>query len=396
MLEKKASGGAAAMNGGSSGGYPTLGSGGASASVSGGAATTGGSPSRPSGPGVLTLLHGVVDAEQSLVCFLVDQGKGFAPIGQPAPEGGLGYGESLVIQELDGVDFTSDAVEPVLITGELELVQGLDCADAIELAAREQAAGEAASEGGAGGEAGAAGAGGAGGTHAVTSESGGAAGADPPSDARAFDFAGAGGEGGAAPYVPPPRLRVGRLPSVPPGTVVGDSFLLVAEGCIGGRAFGGKHATDACGDAYSTRAPTLSASFVTLSRETSESALGVQFVHAAMAVGRVELDAAAPGSTPITIASAVRFGAIAPREGSVNYDVALYRMDTVGASVSARDASGPSYDESWASILGRASVTPLQNGENVALVLVGPALDLTASGFWNPPAIALVRSNPGQ
>ncbi|HLV66318.1 MAG TPA: hypothetical protein VKY73_10930 [Polyangiaceae bacterium] len=403
------SGGAATGGMGGSAGFTPL-------PGSGGASTTGGRPpDEPPTEDVLTFLNGAVDAEALLVCLGHRAEGTFEPVGEPFPEGGLAYGRALVVEPPAELDLENEALEARVIAGELELVEGMDCAEALEAARLEEAA-VTEGQNGEGGEGGAAGAGGAGGAGGSASEvdagAGGTAGADDE------DLASAGGAGGAeqgtediaggaagelgsggAPAVPAPkpRLRARALPVLPPGTLTGGrSTLLVATGCLGGPGYTHPRETLACGDAYAWNRPTIGAVLVRLSQSRAFGKLGLQTLQASLATGEVDMRSAPLSDsayTPITIGGRLTYGVITPRSARVSLSIAEYNADAKDWGIQVVEAGSVLHVESWAEVVEHSSVT-LENGRSYTLVLLGPAVGLRPNGFWNPSLVSIVDNDP--
>jgi hypothetical protein len=379
--------GGRAASGGTQGGFTTIPqTGGTKATGTGGRA-----PDEIPGENVLTFMHGIVDAPRVLVCFVAGRGADARVLDELPTE--LGYGESLTRRALEGASFVKDDLEPVVIAGELELVSALDCSQALKIARAEQDAaptlpGDSAGAGGSGAGGASPSAAGAG---ANAGEPGAGASAGGPGSgsggANGTDAGGAGGEGGEGPLLPdPPRLRVGDLPIVPAGTFnTGRSYLLVGNGCIGGPAFGGKYARQACGDSYSPTSPTLSAVLVALSRRTEYAKLGLQVVHASVATSIAGMTASRVLTTDFQ-----------PIVGGVELIVS---SDAYGANsgfwqVEVQELSVTTFVERWSVIKARAGIASLDDGWSYTLVLLGPNAGLTRKGFWNSPAIGLVQNDP--
>lgn len=405
-----AAGSAGRSSGGSQAGFTTI-------PQTGGASTMGTGGRRPDeapGETVLTFVHGIVDADRVLVCFLAGRGADARVLDGPVAE--LAYGESVVLPSLPGASLVTDDIEPLVIAGELELVSELGCEEALAIARAEQdaaptappdgaggAGGTGASAGGAGGSAS-----GAGGTGAnVGADAGGGSSSDEPPSGDGTSSAGgaggsapeggAGGEGGASsPLPPPPRLRVGELPLVPAGTMNGGrSYLLVGNGCIGGPAFAGKYAKEACGDHYALGTPSLSAMLVAMSRRTEFGKLGLQVAHASVATGVVDLTALQLiGGEQQPIVNDVELGSIVPGASQLAVTAEGYGANSPLWEVEVQDNGTPLFRESWATIKKRAGLASLDDGRSYTLVVLGPNASLTRKGFWNPRAIAVVRSDP--
>jgi hypothetical protein len=319
---------------------------------------------------VLTFLHGIVDAERVLLCFLSGTGADARVLA--AEPTALDYGQSLVLTKIEGADLAKDDVEPVVIAGELDLVSGLDCADALALAHKEQDAAPTTVE-----PPGSAGAGGGGSSGMATA---------------------AGNEGGAGEPLPePPRLRVGELPIVPAGTIDGGrSYLLVGSGCIGGPAFAGKYAQAACGEEYTPATPTLSGVLVALSRRTQIGSLGLQVAHASAATGMVNVFASRIMSDTANswIASALEYGALVPGVVQPTLSAEQYGVDSPFWQIELLSDFTSLFAERWSAIKARAGLSTLVDGRSYTLVLLGPAAGFAGKGFWNPRAFSVVPNDP--
>jgi hypothetical protein len=364
--------------------------------------TGGRAPDEPPGSDVLSLIHGIVDAPRVRLCFRAGSGRDARLVETPTSASALEFGQRLVLHELDGVDFASEDVQPLAITGELELVEDLDCAEALDRARFEQAVAPPPdnASGGASGNGGAGGSGGAlveGGSENLGLEaqfdshevgSGGVGG-----------VGGAGGAAGAEPPLPdPPRLRVGELPTVPAGTLAtGRSFLLVLNGCIGGPAFGGRFADDACGPGYTPERPTLSAVLVPMSRRSRFDALGLQVVHASRATGAVgirSIQEDADIGASFTITDGLELGVIAPRVARTELSRIGWGAGLPDWRVEVYQGSATLFGQDWSEVLERGGLDSVEDGMNYVLVLVGPRFDLRMQGFWNPPQVTIAASNP--
>jgi hypothetical protein len=350
-------------------------------SGSGGDSAGGGHPDDEApGTSVLTIVHGVVDAPSVVVCLATVATDGtVAPFGKPLSPKPLGYGESIVLPAITGADPATDSLEPFLIAGELDLIAGLSCASAIDRAQAEEAQNDASP-----GASGAAGASelGAGGS---------------PAEGGAFGAGGAAGDTGAPPEVQS-RLRARGLPAIPAGTLNGGrSYLLVANGCLGGSGFSAANAEAFCGMGYTERLPTISATFVALSRASSVDHLGLQVVHASLATGTMSVDSSggvSSSSNPIAIVTNEVEGGLAPRPAYIAHTAFDYGIARgYGLEVVAQSAT--LLTESWADVLQTGGVSALEDGSNYALVLIGPRADLQAGpAFWNLPAITVVPADP--
>jgi hypothetical protein len=377
-LEKKPAG-----RGGSGAGAAS-GSGGARSPLggSGGQAASGGghADDEPPGASVLTIVNGVVDAPSVALCLAkLDADGTVIPLGAPVTDAPLEYGQSLVLGEVDGLDFATEGLASFVIAGDLSLIAGLDCEAAIERARSEEAQSSAGSELGAGGS---------GGDGSGIEGEGGSAGS-----------VSVGGSAGAAAEPPAVRaaLRVRGLPAIAAGTLdAGRSLVFVANGCLGGATYGGPIATQYCGVGYTPREPTVSAILVSLSRQLSSEHVALQVVHASLANAQVELRARPPFPSmaqglPI---GSVHMGQVAPRPASIQntlFDLGSARRYQVSV-----EAEGSAlFSQSWTQVLANGGLSELKNGHGYALVFNGPRADLKAvPNLWNAGVLTAIAVDP--
>ncbi len=421
-LEKKSNQGSGALGGGGAGGSSShiIGAG-----TGGDTSATGGHPDDEApGTNVFTFVHGIVDAPSVVVCLTtVDASGAVTPIGQPLSKAPLAYGASIVLTDIPGVDPAKDVIEPYVIAGELELVSGLDCAAAIALAqteegplnpppgndgtagAAEAGAGGAlggSTSGGSAGFGGASGSGGAlgGGSGGALGGAGGSSGTGGAGGSLAlsisFADAGAGGEGGAAPEAQP-RLRARALPALPAGTLnAGRSYLMVANGCLGGAGFSAPNAEEYCGAGYAERSPTVSAVLAALSRVTAPNRLGTQVLHASLGTSTVSVFSRSPPPSlegSVQIVTNLVTGELGPRPANVG-DAAADYGSTQGYNVDIEQHSTTVFAQTWKDVLTHGGVSALADGSNYTLVLIGPEADVKGgAAFWNAPAITIVPSD---
>lgn len=401
-LEKKPTGGheggAPGVGGAPSGSGLTSGSG-------GNAPTAGGhADDEPPGTSRLTIVNGVVDAPTVVVCLgKVASDGSVAPFGEPIAT--LDYARSTVLPDLAHVDLAEDTLQPLLIAGDLKLVDGLDCAAAVELARNTEAPLAPPSDASTAGAAGAAAEGAAAG--ATQSEQGGGAGvSNAAAGAAATDEGGATGDGssageggsagsgGGAPPAVRSALRVRGLPAIPAGTLdQGRSLALVANGCMGGATYGGSYAEDYCGPGFSENAPTLSAVLVDLSRVISLSHVGLQVVHASLATGAIDVNTIPPPPQPgsgVTIVTNVSVGQVAPRPASTVYTADDLKSAT-RFNVSVSSQGRALFSEPWSTVLDNGGLSELDVAHTYALVFSGPRGDLPAvPELWNAAALTAI------
>ncbi len=381
-LARKPPAGKSGAGGGGAGGFAGSGFGNAGNPAQGGRNNPDYEP--PGGDDVLTLVNGVVDAESVRVCFArVDDAGESELVSSPLPE--LGYGASTTLIELEQLSFVDDHIQAWVIAGELELIDELDCRDAVDLAEREEASVTPARALAAAG--GAAGAGGAE--------------ADAPAGAGGAFQAGEAGAGGAggAPEIPleKPRLRARAVAALPAGSVAtGRSVLMVLTGCIGGAAYADRVATSACGASYSPQRPSLQPVVVKLSRQLRFDTVGLQAVHASLPTETLDVRATnSDASTALVFASSVAFGSIEPRPADTRFtklelgvERADYGLQVIGESGSV------AFQEAWPAILERSGIADLQSGRAYTAIFLGPAPRLIKTGFWNDNAFVIVDNDP--
>lgn len=338
-------------NGGNGGGGA-----GGSAGVSGtgnvgGQPATGGRPNpdvEPAGDNVLTIVNGIVDAENVRLCFarVIDEGETSELEGDLMPE--LAYGATEVLPELPGFSFTDDAIEPWVVAGDLSLVEGLDCQAAVELAQAEEAK--------------------------VTPD----AEAEPPEELEE------------------PALRARSVAVLPAGTVdIGRSILLVLSGCIGGTAYTDELETAVCGDDYSPASPTLQPIVVKLSRQHRSDTVGLQALQASVATASLDVRSSGDsGRVSLVFASSVSFGAIEPRPAETRYSVSELGVDT-GYTLQAVDERGEvALEQPWNDVLSSSGLNGVTFGRTYTAIFLGPNPVIHKRGWWNAPAFALVDNDP--
>lgn len=385
-------GGSPARGGAGFGGAPVLDAG------TGTGGSAGRPPDEPPGTNVLTIVHGVVDAEVVRLCLRAGRGESLRVL--ETPEGGeaLGFGAPVVVRELEDLDPAVDDLQPLVIAGDLSLVQEMSCEDAIERARSERAlavAPMARQEAFAG----------AGGTHdgGASGQAAGAGGLpsqEPIGGAGgAREDGGAAGMGGAGNPIPdPPVLRLGELPVIPAGTLAaGRSWLFVANGCIGGPGIADELAEIACGDAYTPERPSLSAVLVPMSRQFRFDALGLQVVHASVSTRKVTVRSAPPAGgsdVPPLLVDQIGLGEILPRQARADRSRVSWGAGLPGWRLEVTQSGSVLYAEGWASVLERGRLEFLEDAKNYVVVLLGPRMDLGLAGFWNGPAITIVPSDP--
>jgi hypothetical protein len=364
-------GGSAGMAASAGTGSGFGGTGGGRAGTGGSGGTGGSKVTEPIGRSVITFLHALADAQAVTLCFARNDGEVNDLLGSPRPAAGLAYGGALVLDTLSGVELDAEPVVPFVITGELALLEGLDCGEAVALAEAEMRAAGAAAAGG-------------GGTGGSSSSDAGAAGD-------------AGDGAGGAPSLVPARLRVARLPELAPGTLTqGHSLLYALVGCLGGPAFSHDDGEALCGAGYAPNRPTVTAALVVLSRKVGIGTVGIQALHASRALPSLALRAKPPDSAVepwAYIADSMTEGMLRPREPRVDLTPVGYGMGTRTWRVQALVGSEAVVSDSWPTILGRSGLEAPATGRGYTLVVMGPSSKPDVP-LWNAPAFTLVDNDP--
>jgi hypothetical protein len=329
----------------------------------------------PDGEDEFVLLHGAVDAESLVVCFRnVDGDAVSTPKGDPVPEAGLDYG-GVLRPNLDELDPERKDIQPLIFSGELELLEGLDCAAALALA-RELDPPPMPVDG-----------------------SGGAGG----SDSGSAGTAGAAGEGGFVPVLaqetPARPLRFRTLPALPRGTLTrGRHILAVITGCLGGPGFSHEDETALCGDSYTPARPTLTLAVVSPWRQLRFDKVGLMTLNASRAAGEIRLESVPPmdaTDAPRQIASGVAYGALVP--GTASFDFSAGQVGFSAGTYSARvvSQSGSALQVRWSAIQVNSELEEVTDGATYVAALLGPRpdpeRDVADDRWWNPPVLRLLR-----
>jgi hypothetical protein len=342
----------------------------------------------PPGRSVYTVVHGVVDAGLTAWCFARVRDGERELVGEPVPPDGLPYGASMSFEVLPFVDSEQDGVVPFVIAGELELIEGLDCEQAVARAEAEMRAwtppNAVGGAGGMGGEAGLGGAAGAAG-EGSTPELGGAGGA-------------AGESAEPPPSFEPAALRVGELPGLAPGTLAkGLHVLEVADGCFGSPVYTHRFEQFACGFEYTPARGSLSAEVAVLARATVFDKLSLQAFHASRGSARLGMRSTpllSEGGTPVTLVDNFTIGALRPRTPRSDLPTASWGVNVPSWAVEGT-VDGTAYAaDLWLDIRERAGIDELETGRGYTLIAIGPAVDIESDGFWNDFKFALVDNEP--
>ena len=283
-------------------------------------------------------------------------------MGDPQPE--LRYGSSTVLTALASFDAERETLQPWVLVGDLSLLEGLNCSEAVALARDEEA-------------------------KVTPSE-------ELEGDAQGSAGAGGAGDGEPEPVLEQPALRARAVPALPAGTLTtGRSLLMVLTGCVGGAAYTDSVESSVCGSDYSAMSPTLQPVVVKLSRASGYDKVGLQAVQASQAIGQVDVRASGDdGALAITFASGVGFGAIAPRPADVRFTEAELGLTARNHGLQAVGDGSVVFRESWMAIRSFSGIEAVEPSRTYTAVLVGPDPLLVKKGWWNESHFVLVDNDP--
>ena len=136
---------------------------------------------------------------------------------------------------------------------------------------------------------------------------------------------------------------------------------------------------------------------VTLSRRTAFDKLALQALNASLASPPVTVSSAPPDiavQATIPVVYDLPRGSLSPREPSTQFSIADWGVASPGWKGQTSREGTVQFGELWLDVLGRAGIDAFQPGRGYTLVVVGPAGNLAANGFWNRPAIGVVDNDP--
>jgi hypothetical protein len=325
----------------------------AESSASQGSGAAGGGGAGPVGPTRLTLVNGIVNADEVKLCALGYPGGEGADA--PAwPSDPLAFGGARVVDPLGELLPAEVDVRVHVLTGDLSLVDGISCGALVGVPAS-----------------GAGGAGGAGGA---------------PS----------GGAGGGGPV---PGVLVTALPVIPASAFEsGKSVLLVTAGCVAGLE--GSSAKVACGDAYQARSPTATLVAVGMDEDSSFDRVGLQAVHASVATPVVDVRVAPGTASGVTqlLATFLGFGAIGPSPAYASLDEMGYgTLNEVGFPIHQPGDTQLPLDElplDEALARGGLVTADFGDGANLVMVAVGAAPGVAGTAAFHALSLTAVRATP--
>lgn len=317
---------------------------GPSASSTGVGASGGDGGAGPVGPTRLTLVNGVVDVDEVKLCAIgYPGGEGAA---EPAwPSDPLAFGAARVVDPLDELLPAGVDVQLHVLSGDLSLAAGASCGALV----------------------GADGAGGSGGSGT------------------------GGGNGG--------ELRITALPLLPASAFAsGKSVLLVTAGCVG--ALEGTSGKVACGEGYAPRTPTATLVAVGMDQDSTFDRVGLQAVHASLAMPQVDVRIAPGNDSNATqlLAPLLSFGGIGPNPTYDALDLPGYgTLNEVGFPIHQPGDSQLPLDElplDEALERGGLTTADFDDGRNLVLVAVGAAPGVNGTAAFRALALTAVRATP--
>lgn len=310
------------------------GMGGAGGAGGEGAGGEGGAPVEPPGPAKLTVVNGVNDHEAIRLCFLPYPGSDGAGIEPwPSNAAGLGFAEGAAIMPVEAVAPAGADLQLHVIAGDLAATAGLDCAEILALAA-----------------------------------------------------------GGAG------QVVTAALPVVPASAFAAErSLLLVPAGCVGGPGHSDPAEESGCGPGYTEATPTATLVAGPMSRLTEAGALGLQVVHASVALPVVDVGLTSGDTSEWVVAAELSLGAIAPFPPYFAVSaVELGPPSAVSIRTYPPGQGNPTSEVSLGEVLDRSALAPADiiDGEGFVLVAVGATPGAGAGPFWHELTYALVRADP--
>lgn len=351
-----------------------------SSATQGGSDTTSTTTPEPPGPTKLTVVNGIADYKAIRVCFMPYPETADDVDLWPASAAGLAFPKSQQIDPPKSISIGGADVQPHVIGGDLSAIEGLSCKEAIALAKPVNT-----------------GTGGAGGT--TTTGSGGLGGTGTGGTGTGATGTGAtAGAGGAAPE--PPPIVVSAMPVIPASVLETEkSLLLVFFGCMGGPGHADGTEGLGCGFAYTPSSPNASLTLVAMSRVTDPGRIGIQFVHASVAMQPSDMRIL-PGfenATDVQVAAALALGGLAPKPAFL----AMSRDDFGLLSKAALRTYAPNSTSLTSAafiqdafVNGGITDTGFVNGKNFTFIAVGGYPGVAIQSFWNTFTYAMVPSDP--
>ncbi|MFO0612509.1 MAG: hypothetical protein U0414_07980 [Polyangiaceae bacterium] len=177
------------------------------------------------------------------------------------------------------------------------------------------------------------------------------------------------------------------------------SFLVVADGCVGGVTHTDPLETQICGATYTPTNPTLGLAFLPMSLLDDEKHIAISYVNAvaAMTKANVWLLPGFDGVAPVPIVNGGPFGGAAPYPPNVKIevsDVGAVSAAGVGSAVNPAPAPAPSANVPLESALAASGLSgvAVSNGRSLALVGIGaaPGTPPAADAWWKSYTVVAV------
>lgn len=299
------------------------------------------------GPDELTLIHGQVDAERIAFCFAaVEDGVARRPRGNPLPEGGLDFGGFVTTREPGGLSFEDDSIQPIVLAGDLDSIDGDDCVEALDKAT------------------------------------------------IVDDSVGAAGAAGAAARAE--GLWAMALPQLPSGSLtLGRRYLLAVVGCMTRPLEGDENYEELCGAPLWSSAPTLAPVLATVSRQTEVGRMGLQLLHASAGSDEltVEVRSSAFGTeSPLRLATDLVFGELSPPTPIQNFSAEDYGA-MGGSDVHVLHNGTRELQVSWLDLAEGSGIDELTDDETYVLVLLGPRAGIAEGGGYQGFNVTLIHAS---
>jgi hypothetical protein len=199
---------------------------------------------------------------------------------------------------------------------------------------------------------------------------------------------------------PPDGVRAAALPIVPKSAFTsGKSLVMVALGCLGGPDHVDASMKLGCGDAYTPVTPTASLAVVAVSRASDPSHVGLQVVHASLALPMVDvrINPGTDGAAPWQVASSVSLGSVDPVPPFADLDVVAFgALDKAFLSTHAPGDSTPTSATPFGPLLAAAGLEgkDFVDGAGFALVAVGGYPGVQPPPWWHALTYAVIRTAP--
>jgi hypothetical protein len=198
-----------------------------------------------------------------------------------------------------------------------------------------------------------------------------------------------------------PTLHVSTTGVLPASVFDSERSLLISlYGCLGGAEHTHQETDQICGTGYAPDAPNVAMAAGFLSRQTSPSHVGMQFVHAsaATAPSYLKIGPGIDGAVATMAVTQWTLGAIAPYPPYWQYSrAALATVDEATLELST-DASTPEHRASFAEALANSELqaSDLVDELGFTFVMVGAASTMAPEpgAWWHELTYTVLRSDP--